>query len=107
MPRSALAVGWQTVAVACAAWLTGASFTGQRYPGLSLAWLAPAMTGGVLAVAVLLAVAAMEARPGRGRSTAAWTTAAPMLVGGVVAVLLLSSNDANHYFANWVRLRLG
>jgi hypothetical protein len=87
-------------------WLAGAVATGLRYPGLSLAWLVPAALAGAL---TLLGVAAF-ARLARWAGVAhpwrvAAAAAAPLWLAWGIVLSLLLSDGANHYFANWVRLR--
>ncbi|HEX2033893.1 MAG TPA: hypothetical protein VHS99_06895, partial [Chloroflexota bacterium] len=102
------ATAWQLwLPVAGLAWLSGAVATGHRYPGASLAWLWPAAAGGLLAAAGLAAVIAVAASLGHQRpAQAAAVAARPLWLAWVIVLLLLLSGEANHYFANWPRLRL-
>jgi hypothetical protein len=93
------------LAAAGLAWLVGAVATGSRYPGLSLAWLLPA----VLAFALALALQAGAYTVARWGGLSPWRevtrAGAPLWLAWAVVALLLLSPEANHYFANWARLR--
>jgi hypothetical protein len=101
---------WISTAVAALAagglaWLAGAAATGSRYPGLSLAWLLPAALA-LGAASLVLGAAAGVARWARlDPLTETARCGAPMWLGWVAGAALLASPEANHYFANWVRLR--
>ena len=106
-PRRA-AWGTAAVAVFCAAgaaWLAAAAATGQRFPGLSLAWLLPAALAFGAALLVLAAAAAVARWARLDPLTETARTGAPLALGWLGGAVLLASPEANHYFANWVRLR--
>lgn len=102
-PRS----GWLVLAAAGLAWLAGAVATGQRYPGASFAWALPAALAFALA---LLGCAGIAGAARWARQSQPWKVAEgaarPLLLSWGVVLLLLLSDGANHYFANWARLRL-
>jgi hypothetical protein len=100
----------QTAAIAIAStgvgWLVAASVTGHRYPGLSFAWLVPFLLGAVAPLAMATVAYVLSRKAGEPRPLdAARTVVTPLLVAWLVIGLLLVSTQANHYFANWPRLR--
>jgi hypothetical protein len=89
-----------------AAWLAGLAASGQRYPGLSRAWLLPAAMGFILSLVAgrLLAAAARRLAAPRP-SQAALVALAPLWLVWPGMLALLVSSEVNHFFANWPRLR--
>ena len=87
-------------------WLAGGAATGQRYPGLSLAWALPALGGFCLAAALAATPGLLAWRYGLPAPVryVRWAAAPLWLAWAALATLWLSPL-ANHYFANWVRIR--
>ncbi|HEV2123283.1 MAG TPA: glycosyltransferase family 39 protein [Chloroflexota bacterium] len=90
-----------------AGWLTATSVTGQRYPGPSLAWLVPFALSFAVVVLIAALMALMATKMGVARPTAvSRAIVTPLSPSWLLVLLLLSSSQANHHFANWPRLRV-
>ncbi|MBI3970048.1 MAG: glycosyltransferase family 39 protein [Chloroflexi bacterium] len=95
------------VALAGWSWLVAAAVSGQRYPALSRSWAFPAIAGFAAVAVVALLMAAAARRLGeRDPLGAAERSVSPLWLSWPVLGLLLASDQANHYFVHWPRLRV-